>query len=118
MFQLRIFFKGALLCILNPCEPTAHGSVKAARLPPAHFPPRLSGEYVGLTLVYPGTGKVQSHLEYVCSLHARVENGSSVVLFRLHVPSHYWYSSQDPLGGCGSRYSENLLPVVGFLSKF
>src|SRR6266516_91925 len=118
LVQLRVFIEAVAWCVLNTRESDQHGSVKANRFTPAQFFSRLSGQYVGLTLVYPGTGKVQSHLEYVCRLHARVENGSSVVFFRLHVSSHYGYGSQDPLGGCGSRYSENLLPVVGLLSKF
>src|SRR6266568_5032604 len=109
LVQLRVLIEAVAWCVLNTRESDQHGSVKANRLTPAKFFSRLSGQYVGLTLVYPGTGKVQSHLEYVCRLHARVENGSSVVFFRLHVSSHY---------GCGSRYSENLLPVVGLLSKF
>ena len=113
-----IFIEAVAWGTLNTCESDEHGSVKADRLAPAQFLPRLSGEHVGLTLVYPGTCNVQSHLEDVRSLHTWVEDCRCVILFRLHVPSHYRDRPQDPLCSRCSRYSENLLPIVGSLGKF
>src|SRR5712692_10676134 len=114
LVAFSVLIEAAVRRLPNTGPSDKHGSMKTNRLTPVEFLPRLSGENVGLTLIYPSACNVKLHLEYVRSLHAWIEDRGSVSILRLHISSHYWYCSQHSLGSSGSRYPENLLPIFRF----
>src|SRR5216117_4263766 len=60
--------------VRDPVESHENRRMQANRFTPVEPLTCFACEYVGFPLVYPSTGHVQSHLEYVGCLHARVED--------------------------------------------
>src|SRR5712664_3100843 len=98
LVEFRVLIEAVVRRLPNTGQSDKHRSMKTNRLTPVEFLPHLSGENVGLTLVYPGTCNVKLHLENVRSLHAGIEDRGSVSILRLHIPPHYRYCCQHPLG--------------------
>src|SRR5881296_463953 len=59
LVEFRIFIKAVVRRLPNTGQSNQHRGMKTNRLTPVEFLPHLSGENVGLTLVYPGTCNVQ-----------------------------------------------------------